>query len=1136
MRICQIDLTGTPDADEHALKRVAALGFDHVLIGGWPRLLGEDALAACARHGLAPLLDLSLDRFTADGADSAADPRWIDTSAPAFAPHETDNHIPGARLRWHDPQVAEALVQWWAAQLRMAWAAGAAGFCCRAPARVPGKWWAALTATLRDDAVPEPARGTPRFLAWTPGLNPAQLDELAPAGFDAAFCSLPWWDFRSAWLTEEIARLRRFGRVLAAPALTPARQDALSARRALWTAAAIGDGILVPAGFETGGALARDPLAPAGAAQDGAPYDITHELLEANTWLAARDPAPALSVRLLSGPDAPLTVLARLPAPDGSCAVPGAAADDRANALPNGAAALAVVVNPDPMAPGTLGADRVLSALPHASAHLEASPGGPGGTLDGASRLDALANITLAPADIRLYEVPPVPLTRPGVPRRDAREPHGHETLAATGLGSVVAAMEAPRIAIERVEPACDDGRFAVRRIVGERVTVSADIWMDGHDKLAAAVLWRAPGESDWHEAPLQPVINDRWEGSFPLVALGRHEFTVEAWRDAYATWLDEIGKKRAAGLNVALEIEEGARLVADMVLGPAGKNGKKGNGRKNGGKSPADSELSALVDELTEAAGDDERRLEILLSPRTAAAVQTVMATPAGRQFASRHPLAMPVEADRLAARYASWYELFPRSQSNDEQRHGTFDDVIARLPAIRAMGFDVLYFTPIHPIGRTHRKGRNNSLRSKPGDPGSPYAIGNEEGGHDALHSELGTFDDFRRLLDAAAAHGLELALDFAIQCSPDHPWLRDHPEWFAHRPDGSLRYAENPPKKYEDIVNVDFYAAPPAGAALWQALRDVVMFWADHGVRIFRVDNPHTKPLPFWEWMIADIRARHPDTIFLAEAFTRPKMMARLAKLGFSQSYTYFTWRNTKWELTEYLTELSQGPLRDFFHPHFFVNTPDINPYFLHHGGRPAFLIRAALATLLSGLWGMYSGFELCESAPFVLDGKVREEYLDSEKYQLRARDWHQPGNIVAEISRLNEIRASHPALQNHVGLRFYHAGSDAVLWFARFVPGTDYLFGDDVLLVAINLDPRHAHEADIELPLWEWGLPDHARVAVQELMRGAHFELRGKHQHIRLDPTHLPFAVWHVRPLERPAPRPASVPASTDPHGA
>ncbi|CAG2150754.1 alpha-1,4-glucan--maltose-1-phosphate maltosyltransferase [Cupriavidus numazuensis] len=1116
MRICQLTIDRTsdqPDSQHEALRRVAALGFDHVLLSGRPAVVpaNRDALpelsalcALCARHGLTPLLDVSLDRYQDNGA-AVMDPAWIDHAAPAFAPHDTDNHLPGARLRWHGSDVATALVDWWATQLRAAMAAGVAGFCLRAPARVPGRHWAALTGALRGDAGAQQAR-RPLFLAWTPGLTPAQLEGLLPGQFDGAFCSLPWWDYRSAWLTEEIARLRPFGRVLAAPAQSPARQDALSARRALWTAAAIGDGLLVPAGFETGGTQAHDPLADDGGAQDGAPYDITHEVLQANAWLSARALAPAVSVRLLSGPDAPLTVLARLQAQDGH---DGAA-------LPE--SALTVVVNPDTQEPGTLGVDRVLSTLPRAAASLEASDGGPGGSVDADTTLDALADITLAPADIRLYRAIPSPL------RPAARAPQPGETITASGLGSVVAALASPRIAIEAVEPACDAGRFAVRRVVGERVEVSADIWMDGHDKLAAAVLWRAPGEETWQEAPMRLGVNDRWTGSFPLVALGRHEFTVEAWRDAFASWLDEIGKKRAAGVDISLETEEGARLVADALM-PA-----------KGEAPPPDSDLAALVDELTASAGDDAARLEILLSPRTAAVMQAAMQKPEGRPFASRHPVPLPVEAERLASRFASWYELFPRSASNDERRHGTFDDVIARLPAIRAMGFDVLYFPPIHPIGKAHRKGRNNSLRAGPDEPGSPYAIGAEDGGHDALHAQLGTFEDFQRLGRAASAAGLELALDFAIQCSPDHPWLRQHPEWFTRRPDGSLRYAENPPKKYEDIVNVDFYAAAPAAAALWQALRDVVMFWVEHGVRIFRVDNPHTKPLPFWEWMIADVRARHPDTIFLAEAFTRPKMMARLAKLGFSQSYTYFTWRNTRAELTEYMTELTQGPLREFFRPHFFVNTPDINPYFLHRGGRPAFLIRAALATLLSGLWGMYSGFELCESEPLVLDGKVREEYLDSEKYQIRARNWQQPGNIVAEITRLNQIRLGHPALQSHLGLRIYSAGNDAVLYFARFVPGTDSTFGDDVLLAAISMDPHAPQEATVEIPLWEWGLPDHGSVAVQDLMDEHRFAWHGKRQRIRIDPARLPFALWHITPIGKPVQRDTAPPASADPHGA
>ena len=419
-------------------------------------------------------------------------------------------------------------------------------------------------------------------------------------------------------------------------------------------------------------------------------------------------------------------------------------------------------------------------------------------------------------------------------------------------------------------------------------------------------------------------------------------------------------------------------------------------------------------------------------------------------RPFACRHAPEIPIDVDRPQAGFASWYEMFPRSVTDDPARHGTFADVIERLPAIRAMGFDVLYFPPIHPIGTTNRKGRNNALRAEPDDVGSPYAIGGPEGGHDAIHPALGTLDDFRALIAAAKDNGLEIALDFAIQCSPDHPWLREHPDWFRWRPDGSLRYAENPPKKYEDIVNPDFYA-DAAMPALWIALRDVVLFWIDQGVRIFRVDNPHTKPLPFWQWMIADIRGRHPDVIFLAEAFTRPKLMYRLAKIGFTQSYTYFTWRNTKQEITEYLTELNAPPVREFFRPNFFVNTPDINPIFLQTSGRPGFLIRAALACTLSGLWGMYSGFELCEAAP--LPG--REEYLDSEKYQIRVRDFAAPGNIVERDHRAQPDPPANPALQSHLGVTFYPAFNDQILLYGKRTPD-----GHDMILVAVNLDPHNA----------------------------------------------------------------------------
>jgi starch synthase (maltosyl-transferring) len=569
------------------------------------------------------------------------------------------------------------------------------------------------------------------------------------------------------------------------------------------------------------------------------------------------------------------------------------------------------------------------------------------------------------------------------------------------------------------------------------------------------------------------------------LSRLGLHFFTILGWRDHFGSFAEELEKKHAAGLPIDLELEEGRLLIAESAA--------------RADRAVA-TQLALLAEQLAEADPAERRRL--LLSPATI----ELMTASRVRPHAHRHPTDFPVEAERRTAGFASWYELFPRSQSGDLNRHGTFDDVIARLPAINAMGFDVVYFPPIHPIGETNRKGRDNSSHAEPGDPGSPYAIGSAQGGHDAIHPSLGTLDDFRRLRDAAAKHRIELALDFAVQCAPDHPWLREHPDWFSWRPDGSIRYAENPPKKYEDIVNVDFYAGG-AVPALWLALKNIVLFWAGEGVRLFRVDNPHTKPLPFWEWMIVEIRARYPDAIFLAEAFTRPKVMYRLAKIGFSQSYTYFTWRNTKAELTEYLMELTTNA-REFFRPHFFVNTPDINPVFLQTSGRPGFLIRAALAATLSGLFGVYSGFELCEAR--ALPG--REEYASSEKYEIRAWDWQAPGNIIAEITQLNQIRRANPALQTHLGIGFHNAFNDQILYFSKSTADLQ-----NVILVAINLDPRFPQECDIEVPLWLWGLSDAASVAVTDLMDGHSFIWNGKVQHIRLDPEVLPFAIWRIRPL-------------------
>jgi starch synthase (maltosyl-transferring) len=474
-------------------------------------------------------------------------------------------------------------------------------------------------------------------------------------------------------------------------------------------------------------------------------------------------------------------------------------------------------------------------------------------------------------------------------------------------------------------------------------------------------------------------------------------------------------------------------------------------------------------------------------------------------RTNASRYKNELEVFVDRPGASFAAWYEMFPRSQSGDPAHHGTFDDVIRRLPYVRDMGFDVLYFTPIHPIGRTNRKGRNNTLTPGPDDPGSPYAIGSAEGGHDALHPELGSFEDFRRLVAAAHDHGLEIAIDFAIQCAPDHPWIKQHPEWFDWRPDGTIRFAENPPKTYEDIVNVHFYR--DALPSIWYALRDIVMLWVDHGVKIFRVDNPHTKPVPFWEWMIREVQDRHPDVIFLAEAFTRPKMMKQLAKVGFTQSYSYFTWRNTKAELTEYLTELTQEEPKEYMRPNFFANTPDINPVFLQTSGRAGFQSRLVLAATLSTVYGIYNGFELCEGTP--IPGK--EEYLDSEKYEIKAWDYDRPGNIRDYVTRLNRIRRENPALHAFANLRFYNAWNDQVLLYGKMTPARD-----NIVLIAVNLDPHHAQSASFEVPLWELDLSDWAAVEVEDLLDGHRFTWHGKVQQVWLDPHVNPCAIWRITP--------------------
>ena len=524
----------------------------------------------------------------------------------------------------------------------------------------------------------------------------------------------------------------------------------------------------------------------------------------------------------------------------------------------------------------------------------------------------------------------------------------------------VVEALPMPdsegRVVIEAVAPEIDCGHYKVKRVVGDRIEVAADIFTDGHEKIAADILWRAADQSAWQRAPMRFIDNDRWTGAFTVATMMEHQFTIEAWRDPIATLLDAMAKKRAAGIAVEVEAAEILALFETAEVEEREPQAKK----------------KELLARLAQTASGDPARIDLFLADET----RLLFAKIGQRKNVSRYRREIAVQVDRRKANFSAWYELFPRSLTDDVNRHGTFRDVIAHLPYVHDLGFDVLYLPPIHPIGETNRKGRNNALSAGENDPGSVYAIGNESGGHDAIHPQLGMIEDFRALVRAARDYGLEIALDFAVQCSPDHPWIRQHPEWFSWRPDGTIQYAENPPKKYEDIVNVEFYGA--GLPELWKALKDIVVFWVREGVRIFRVDNPHTKPLPFWEWLIAEVNREDPDVIFLAEAFTRPKMMQRLAKIGFQQSYTYFTWRNTKAEITAYMGELT-GAMADYYRPNFFVNTPDINPFYLQTSGRAGFIVRSTLAATLSGNWGVYSGFEFCEARP--LPGK--EEYLEFRK---------------------------------------------------------------------------------------------------------------------------------------------------------
>ena len=671
--------------------------------------------------------------------------------------------------------------------------------------------------------------------------------------------------------------------------------------------------------------------------------------------------------------------------------------------------------------------------------------------------------------------------------------PHHH---AQTIGSALTAGLRSRPIVITSVTPEVDGGRYAIKREVGDELVVHADVFKDGHDKLSVMLMLRRRDETTWQEVPMS-CINaglDRWRGQITLTENTAYFYTIEAWTDVFESWRDEVGKKLAAGVDVTLELIEGRDLIEDAA------------GR-------ADAPATAYFDGILErfATADYATRCMLLMSVE----LSQHMACWPDRGTASRYDLELEVFVDRVAARYAAWYEMFHRSQGTVPGRPATLKDCERRLPEIRDLGFDVIYFVPVHPIGRSHRKGPDNTLNAGPNDPGSPYAIGSEEGGHMALHKDLGTLDDFRHFVAAAASHGMEVALDFAIQCSPDHPWIKDHPDWFKFRPDGTIKYAENPPKKYQDIVNVDFYTVDQQG--LWQEILRSVLFWVDLGVKIFRVDNPHTKPVPFWEWLIREVRADHPDVIFLAEAFTRPPMMRMLAKVGYSQSYSYFTWRNFKHEIAEYLTELTQSPVAEYMRPNFFPTTPDILPEFLQHGGRPAFATRFVLAATLSSVYGIYNGYELCENA--AVPGK--EEYLHSEKYDYKVWDWDRPGNIKALIATVNRIRRENKALQELTNLRFYRTSDHNILFYGKMTPDRS-----NMILIAVNLDPYDSHGTDLEVPLWDLGLSDHEDYIVEDLITGGRHLWSGAWHHWHLGPDNnqamiLRVLPWHHVDFESPS---------------
>lgn len=935
----------------------------------------------------------------------------------------------------------DELVDFWRAVASERLALGFDALVCRFAWRLDASTWSRILNPLRE-AIPET-----QFWADTLGTQIEASESLAQANFDAFFSSFCWWNFEDDWFYEQEERLKRM-----APTVGFPQELWVEDQTTMETALGGGQSAQLLIGYQLAAMLCWGAILPAATERGSMPSDS-----HGHSTLQLRDLTSNLVAinKLKSDLGGALrnSYLLRL-SRDGTLAV---------GCIPNDPSEQPVLVlsNPATDRTVTVAAGPLFGSLDVASARaMEVTPGRSPQKLNGGSK------VSLDPLETRIFRI-----SAPRLKARAVSDPPIHQEPISINLAS----------------PHLEGGRYPIKRLTGEIISVTAKVFAEGHGQLNAVIEVNGPRSADTYEVPLLAMGNDWWLGEFVPDTIGNWKYRIMAWRDRFVTWREDCIKRRDAGQLDWADLNEGVALLRQAFDETEGTNQLK---------------LGELVERCKYHEKSETRLLSILLNETTAELVSATLARD-GASYSRWYRASV----ERARAGAGAWYEVFPRSLGV-EGEHGSFRDLMAALPRIAKMGFDILYLPPIHPIGRVNRKGQNNALMAAPGDPGSPWAIGSAEGGHLAVHPELGTLSDFRELTALAKYHGLEVAMDFALQCAPDHPWIKAHPEWFSWRTDGTIRHAENPPKKYEDIVNFNFYCE--CAADLWVALRDVALYWCEQGIRIFRVDNPHTKPFPFWEWLLDNVRRRFPDTVFLSEAFTRPGPMRELAKLGFSQSYTYFTWRNTKSEIMDYLKELTTEASLQYFRPNFWVNTPDINPHYLHHSGRAGFVIRAVLAATLSPSWGIYSGYELCESSPLLNeDGTEREEYLDSEKYQYKHRQFDQPGNIISEISSLNRIRRAHPALRKLGGLKFLDVADDQVLFYERN-------FGGDRVWIVVCLDPHFHHQVHITFPadLFEEGarLP----VALEELLSGEIIRCDSSGQSITLGPE-KPAMIMTVRRL-------------------